>query len=379
MRQIAKCKICTSELYEKPILAFSDMPKSAQNFPTKRDLDFEKGDELQIFQCSGCGLVQLNSKPVPYYKDVIRAAAYSPAMERFRMVQFKEFLDDYNLFNKKIFEVGCGKGEYLNLMKQCGGDVYGIEHLDESIENCIKSGLSVSKGYIDNKDYKHRNGPFDAFFILNFLEHIPDIPTLLQGICNNIVDDGIGLVEVPNFDMILENNLFSEFISDHLYYFTKDTLIKTLETNGFEVLKCQTIWYNYILSAVVKKRKPLDISNFHSELEKIKQDINVYINKYQNVAIWGAGHQALAIISLTDIKKRIRFVIDSAEFKQGYYTPASHLEIVEPARLSNGYIDAIIVMAASYSDEIADIIKRDYPNIQISILRDFGLEIINHS
>ena len=37
-------------------------------------------------------------------------------------------------------------------------------------------------------------------------------------------------------------------------------------------------------------------------------------------------------------------------------------------------VGAVIVMAASYSDEVAGILKRDYPNIQTVILREYGLE-----
>ena len=101
------------------------------------------------------------------------------------------------------------------------------------------------------------NSPFDAFFILNFFEHLPNPNSTLQSLYHNLSDDGIGLIEVPNFDMILRNNLFSEFIGDHLFYFTKETLKATLERNGFEVIECEEIWYKYIISAVVKKRKKL--------------------------------------------------------------------------------------------------------------------------
>ena len=79
-------------------------------------------------------------------------------------------------------------------------------------------------------------------------------------------EGGIGIVEVPNFDMMLKNNLFTEFINDHLFYFTKDTLASTLERNGFEVLKCENVWHDYIISATVKKRKTLDLSFFEFSL-----------------------------------------------------------------------------------------------------------------
>jgi len=40
------------------------MPKAAQFFPDEKSLKHEKGINLKIYQCSGCGLVQLDSKPV---------------------------------------------------------------------------------------------------------------------------------------------------------------------------------------------------------------------------------------------------------------------------------------------------------------------------
>ena len=371
------CKICHNKLYDKEILSLKNMPKSAQYFPTKDDLINEKGYDLNIYQCQGCGLVQLNTIPVPYYKNVIRASAYSNEMKEFRLKQFYYFVQKYNLKNKKILEIGSGKGEYLSLMRNSGiSKVYGIEYLQESVDICIVNNLNVQKDYIESPNYKHKNAPFDSFFILNFLEHIPDINSLLRGIANNLKENAIGLIEVPNFDMILKNNLFSEFISDHLYYFTESTIKKTLEINGFEVLESKVIWHNYILSIVVKKSKQLDLSNFKELQHNLALDLHFFIDKYKNVAIWGAGHQSLALIALTNIQKKIKFVVDSAPFKQGYYTPSTHLRIVSCEELKNTQIDAIIVITASYNEEVVKIIQKDYSNIDIAIVKDNILDII---
>ena len=48
------------------------MPKAAQFLPGKADLAREKGVDLDIMQCSGCGLVQLPGAPVPYYRELFR-------------------------------------------------------------------------------------------------------------------------------------------------------------------------------------------------------------------------------------------------------------------------------------------------------------------
>ncbi|MDO9028004.1 MAG: class I SAM-dependent methyltransferase [Candidatus Roizmanbacteria bacterium] len=366
--------------------------------PDAESLERDKGVDLEVYQCSGCGLVQLSNDPVPYYKEVIRAVAFSEEMKGFRMKQFNSFIQKNSLIGKKIIEIGCGCGEYLSLMQQVGVDAYGLEYSEESVMQCVKNGLKVSKGFVENSAYRLNHASFDAFYILNFLEHLPDPNTALRGIYNNLTDDAVGLIEVPNFDMILRNKLFSEFICDHLFYFTKETLNATLRLNGFEIIDCNEVWYDYIISAIIRKMKiipprpplpkggwgdfrakKLDISHFYKHQTKLKNEIEEYIRRFKDkkVAIWGAGHQALAVISLINLADKIRYVVDSAAFKQGKYTPATHIPIVSPDALDSDPVDAVIVMAASYSDEVARIIRQKFDrNINVSILRDFGLEVV---
>src|SRR4030042_4622672 len=299
-------------------------------------------------------------------------------MKDFRRKQFDSFIQKYSLKGKKIIEIGCGRGEYLSIIQQFGINAYGLEHSEESVMQCVKNGLKVLQGFIDSSTYRLDHAPFDAFIILNFLEHLPDPNSTLRGIYNNLTDDAVGLVEVPNFDMILRNKLFSEFTCDHLFYFTRETLNATLRLNGFEIIDCNEEWYEYIISAIVKKREKIDISHFYKYQAQIKNEIEEYIRRFKDkrVAIWGAGHQALAIISLINLADKIKYVVDSAAFKQGKYTPATHVRIVSPDTLYSDPVDAVIVMAASYSDEVARIIRQRYDrNINVSILRDFRLEV----
>jgi len=79
---------------------------------------------------------------------------------------------------------------------------------------------------------------------------------------------------------------------------------------------------------------------------------------------------------MTEIAEKICYVVDSAHFKQNKYTPATHLPIFAPDKLNSDPVKAIIVMAASYSDEVVGIIKKDFnDSVKIAVLRDYGLEI----
>lgn len=374
-----RCRCCGEELLGKPILEYHNMPGMAQNFPDVDSLSEDKGTDMELYQCSYCGLLQIPGDPVPYYREVIRAAAVSDEMKSYRLAYFNEFVNEYGLRGKKIVEVGCGKGEFLNLMSQTGAEAYGIEYGSEAVEVCTRKGLRVTEEFIEHAYQKLFNAPFDGFFIMNFLEHIPDPNIFLRGIGSNLSEGAVGLIEVPNTNFILDNVIFSEFIADHLMYFTENTLRLLLEKNGFDVLKCSVVWHDYCLAAVVKKRPKLQLNVFYEKQEQIAKDINRFIDANEKdgkkTAVWGAGHQALAVIALSDIKDRIEFVIDSADFKQNKYTPGTHVFIVGPEELNRQKIGAVIVMAASYSDEVVSIIRREYPWIRVVVLRESGLDI----
>lgn len=373
---ISSCRVCGQRLFEEPLLHYQNMPKAAQNFSTAHSLERETGVDLTVCQCAGCGLVQLDSDPVPYYREVIRAAAFSEVIRDSKTEQFKNLIQKHSLQGKKIIEIGCGRGEFLSLLKPLDVRAYGLEYSDASVAHCVEEGLLVSQGYLDGT-IRLADGPFDAFLLLLFLEHMPEPNAALKGLHHNLVEGAIGLIEVPNFDMILRNKLFAEFISDHLFYFTADTLRTTLNLNGFEIIECDELRHNYVISAVVRRRGRLDITDFHDHQTRIAADLNEYIGGFgeKKVAMWGAGHQALAILALTNIADRIRYVVDAAPFKQGRYTPATHLPIVAPDMLRSDPVDAVIVIAGSYSDEVAGILRQSYDRrIAISILRNFGLE-----
>ncbi len=216
--------------------------------------------------------------------------------------------------------------------------------------------------------------------------------------------EAVGLIEVPNFDMVLRTKLFAEFIADHLFYFTKATLSTTLRLGGFEVLDCSEVWHDYMISAIVKvgkgdrhllceapegpfrqkapvpfpqQRGPLDLSPFREQMTQLRAGIESYLRRFASgrVAVWGASHQALALMALLGLAERIAYVVDSAPFKQGRFTPATHVPIVSPETLDTNPVDAVIVMAASYSDEVGRILRQRFGgSLAVAILRDFGLE-----
>lgn len=372
------CKCCNREVKSKALFSMSNMPNSAQGFLDKEQLDKDKGCDIELYQCPYCGLVQLFCEPVPYYKEVIRAISVSEEMRNFRKKQFSNLSERFSLVGKKVIEYGCGKGDYLEVFREAVDcRLYGTEYNELSVEYCKSNGLNVQKAYLDDGKMVLPEGPFDFFYIMNFMEHMPYPSVFLEAALNNLSDDGIGLIEVPNSDMIFGESLYSELISDHLMYFTQETLTRLLTMNGFDVISCDVIWHDYIISALVKKRKGLSGFGFSENMNYMKSLISDYLKtryEYGSVAVWGAGHQAIANIGVLDIGKYLSCVIDSAAFKQNKYVPASHHLIVSPDILKEGKIRTVLVMGGSYSDEIAAYVLKNYPDVKCCVLRERSLE-----
>ena len=121
------CRICKAEL-SKPLLELNNVPAAAQHMPsTPQELSADKGVDLSICQCTCCGVLQHTAQPVAYYREVIRASGISDAMRQFRLQQFHSWVQRYDLKGKKVFEAGCGRGEYLELMNASGVKAFGTE------------------------------------------------------------------------------------------------------------------------------------------------------------------------------------------------------------------------------------------------------------
>lgn len=113
----------------------------------------------------------------------------------------------------------------------------------------------------------------------------------------------------------------------------------------------------------------------------LKREMDTYL-KYleawdKKAAIWGASHQGFTLASTTKLGKKAQYIIDSAPFKQGKFAPASHLPIVAPDYFYDHKVDAIVITAPGYTDEIAASIRERFGDqVEIRAMRSNHLERI---
>ena len=126
-------------------------------------------------------------------------------------------------------------------------------------------------------------------------------------------------------------------------------------------------------------RKIKDTTCWEKSCENLKKELHEYVDSYtakgKKVAVWGASHQGFTLISSLGLSNKISYIIDSAPFKQGKYSPASHIPIVDRKHYFEEPVDSVVIMAPGYTDEIAAIIKKELrADLDIRAIRSDHLE-----
>lgn len=416
------CIACGHAL--SPLMTLDDMPASAQNIPAASELAEDHPLSLTLCQCPSCGLVQFDTEPVDYYRDVIRAGGGTRTMTRLRHEEYARLLtamQENHIHGRRIVEVGCGRGEFLRMWQNLAEDpegaaalardqerdplsgqpnaaplhLVGLEHKPSLVEEAnavADKKYRVYEGFATG-DVRYPEGPFDAFVQFNFLEHQPDPCDMLRNIGRNLKPQALGLITVPSFEYILRYNGYYELLRDHIANYTEFTLQKLLQDCGFELLSMDLVNRDTI-EAIVRKADPdelselhysgrlIDVSALRDSYDRLSASVNAHIDHLsesrRTMAIWGASHQGFTLAATTKLGGRVEYIIDSAPFKQGRFSPASHIPIVAPDYAVAHPVDEILIVAPGYTDEIAGIIRERFDeNVRILVLRTDRIEEYN--
>lgn len=378
------CIVCGAPLLAEPLYVCRDMPAVSQDLPTKDNVSQDRAVDLNLRQCSGCGLVQFDCEPVPYYKDSTRAGERSKVLIDLRREQYKHLIETYGLQGKKILEIGAGKGGFLKTLKEMteyGVQEYGVEHDPGFVRIAReKEGVNVFQGDPEDAGTVVEGAPFDAFVSFAYPARLPDPNAMLQLASRNLVPGGVGLVMVPSLEHLLKHGGFFDIVRDHIAYHSKDTLQFLLQKNGFDVMERGEAGQYYIY-AIVRKRQPVDLRAYWSDVEPLTKELRQFVQERtqggKKLAVWCAGHFAFTALSVAGIGGDVAYIIDNAEFKKGRFAPGSHVPIYGPEHYKQEPVDAILILGPIYVDElVAEIAEKCSPDIAVATMDKQGIRVI---
>jgi len=140
---------------------------------------------------------------------------------------------------KLVLDYGCGSGEFLSkiFLSKIIDVGFGYDISPTAIEKAHKNYPWLIFPLLLKKQY------FDTICLIDVLEHIPDLVSLLEELRGLLKVGGHLLIATnelsPVKGALISLLMFEKYFSPtspHLRYFTKHTLKELLEDNGFEVV-----------------------------------------------------------------------------------------------------------------------------------------------
>lgn len=348
------CRLCAAPALQR-WLTLPRMPRNVSRLLREDELGQDSPVALTIYQCDECGLVQLcDFLADDYYDDYVMTVSHSPQMQHYQQTQADYFVRAFNLAGQTVLDVGCGDGYYLHCLSQSGAIPVGIEPSAAFRALAHSRGFTIHAGSIGRQS-DIPGAPYAAFVIRQVLEHIRDVNDFLQGIRRALAPGAVGLIEVPSLEQALEYTRFYDFFPDHVNYFSQRVLRVALERNGFAVQEMRRGMHGEYHEAYVILEPPAAGTALQQVVDSLSASLRAFVASHtergQCVAVWGAGAKGLVTLATAQVDS-IAVVIDSDPHKQGRYTPISHVKIMPPDYLRQHPVDAVIITAMTYRDEI---------------------------
>lgn len=334
--------------------------------------------EIRLGFCRHCGHIfnlAFDPELVHYTGDYENSLHFSPRFQAYAESLAARLIERYGLRDKDIIEIGSGKGEFLTLLCELGGN-RGVG-FDPSYVPGQDHEVSTGQIAFVEDFYSERHASYPADFICSrhVLEHIADPVGFLTMLRRTIGGRSIDAVffEVPNGLCTLRDLAIWDIIYEHCSYFSPSSLSYAFRSSGFEVCELDETFDGQFLGIDALPgdgvggcggdgRNGLDELSGEVEAfaDQHRRKVEAWRNRLaemahagQRAVVWGGGSKGVTFLNLLQVREQIPYVVDINPRKQGMYVAGSGQQIVPPEFLWGYRPDVVIVMNEIYRSEIA--------------------------
>lgn len=340
--------------------------------------------KIHLAYCHECGLlynVAFDHTLMQYSAAYENSLHFSQRFRQWAQDTASRLVQQYQLYDKDIIEIGCGQGDFLEILQRLGNNrVLGFDPSykpEQTTSDVEKPAMTIIP-----KAYSETFGDYPADFICcrHVLEHIYRPLEFLKNIRSTISPrkDCVVYFEVPNALYSLEHMGLWDIIYEHCSYFTSESLANLFLRAGFEPIEVAEHYDGQFLT--IEARPGNDNADTISDCERVVSNIRHLIDKFQNVyrekvlswtstlselgsqnsriVIWGAGSKGVTFVNTLNISyKQIEYIVDVNPRKCGKFVPGTAQCIVGPDFLKEYRPNTTIIMNPIYQSEIQAAIK----------------------
>ena len=227
----------------------------------------------QVVRCRACSLHYVNPRPDP---DLIIESYAGAEDETFvaqnagRIQTFTRILRKVLAIEKRengnglrFLDIGCAGAASLVAAKSLGFDPVGVEPSRWMADFGRRTyGVEVHDGILERGMFPDQS--FDFITLWDVLEHVPDPKALLDLVQSLLRPQGTFVLSYPDFRSTMGRLLGDKWpfwLSVHLLYYDRTTIVKQLALSGFRAERLMPYWmtlqFGYILERATPYVPPL--------------------------------------------------------------------------------------------------------------------------
>ena len=378
------CRVCTGKNLQKVLSLGSTPPANAFVKDLKQPEQFFP---LELSFCNDCGFVQLTHvvSPELLFKDYVYVSSTSPVfVEHFRDLA-AAVINRFKLpQNSLVVDVGSNDGVLLRPFKDKGMKVLGIDPAEKIAAMAAKGGIETLPVFFNPavaKDIAKTRGKAKVVTATSVFSHVDDLDGFVTGVRELLAGDGVFVIEVYYLYELLEKNLFDTIYHEHLSYFTAATVSKLLKRLGMEVFDVEETdtrggslrvfaqksgGTNKIEASVGKftameaAKKLSDAATYvefskkiENNKQKLKELLHELKSKGKRIVGYGAPAKGNTLLNYFGIgPETLDYIVDDSPWKQGLYTPGTHIPVVSFDELQKRRPDYILILAWNFAESI---------------------------
>jgi SAM-dependent methyltransferase len=358
---------------------------------------------LHAWVCERCFLVQLEEyvAPANIFSEYAYFSSYSDSWVEHARKYTVLMRERFGIGRDSlVMEIASNDGYLLQHFVAAGVPVLGIEPAANIAKVAQEKGIRTEvsfHGRTSAEAIVARHGQADLVLGNNVLAHVPDLNDFVAGIKRLLKPSGVVTMEFPHLQRLMEQNQFDTVYHEHFSYLSFLTVEQVFAAHGLTLFDVEELpthggsiriygrHANDGSKPVAERARQLRARelaagfnrletylNFGEQVKATKRKILSLLielkNQGKSIVGYGAPGKGNTLLNYCGIRTDLLdYTVDRNPYKQGKYTPGTHIPIYSPERIRQSRPDYILILPWNLKDEIVS---------QMSSVREWGCRFI---
>ena len=382
-----QCRSCGSQ--QGALVLDLGMQPLANNLLRQEDLSKpEPTFPLRLAVCQSCWLLQITDlvPPVQLFSEYLYFSSFSDVMLRHAQQAAERYLRELSLNGKSlVVEVASNDGYLLQYFQAGGVPCLGIEPAANIAKVAREKGIETLVEFFSRslgQRLAAAGRPADLILGNNVFAHAPDPNDFVAGLRALLKPGGRAILEFPYAANFIEKGEFDTIYHEHVFYFSLTALVPLFARHGLPIFHVERLPIHggslrlfagpaaehppqASVAALLAEERQKGLGSlayyqgFAERARELRRSLAGLLEDLKrqgkSVAAYGASAKGSTLLNYFGLgRAALDFVADRSTYKQGRFTPGTHLPIVPPGWLLEKQPDYTLLLTWNFADEILE-------------------------